>query len=220
MKTIALSSIILTAVCAVAATFGGCGGSGSGSGGQNAGGAGGSQTGPGSGGSTQTSGGGSTATSNGGSSANGGGGTAGGGTGGAGVGGSNGTAGGGTGGGCGNVMCPSQLPANGDPCTACEAGLDCTYDMCMSTQGAHEAICHQGHWQVKSIPCTFMCGNSTCTLQQVCVHQPEGPTQMETCKTNPCMGQTLDCSCAASLCIGNMCMDVMQPHDVDCAVIP
>jgi hypothetical protein len=97
-------------------------------------------------------------------------------------------------------QCPLLDPNDGDPCET--PGLVCeTWQCTLPTME-----CSNGSWTIVSVGAEtscFGCGNITCAGPCVELKGPEKSGFY--CTASACIGETLNCGCAGSLCLGNRC---------------
>ena len=125
---------------------------------------------------------------------------------------------------CAAPICPDQPPEAGEACS-CMGGLSCDYEVCENgVQTKKHFDCDGKSWQGSAAsngqPCAgTACGEKVCASGQVCVQTFQGFGVTFACEDNPCQGQPLSCSCAASLCKGNelVCDGVFAPNVLSCS---
>ena len=101
---------------------------------------------------------------------------------------------------CPMPVCPPDPPVAGTSC-ACEPS-QCDYDLCSANGSQITATCSGTTWNVASMTCmpTVTCDGVTCNPGEICLHISGGVAKPGMCTADPCQGQSLDCSCADTLC--------------------
>jgi hypothetical protein len=101
------------------------------------------------------------------------------------------------------LVCPDELPAEGDPCTG-EGLLRCYYERC--PEGLYRAECGPLGFEILMDPCTdYDCMGTSCMGDQLCVIRQGGALLVE-CQDNPCGEQAITEECACALCgVGPEC---------------
>ena len=125
---------------------------------------------------------------------------------------------------CAIPSCPVDAPQTGEDCTCMEGQL-CGWGNCADGMSTAEISAQcvantdgTSTWQTDSKQCVagVSCGMMTCLPGQICVSSESGIALNYACSDDPCAPNALDCTCAASLCGGNLCT-VTDQQNVYCA---
>jgi hypothetical protein len=100
-------------------------------------------------------------------------------------------------------------------------GLSCPYDLCVDTGNVLFATCQNEHWSVLAEACAgFDCGGAVCGPGELCVTEIGSTTTSKRCTLDPCLGDTVSCSCAASLCTAPLVCTTAGGSSVFCETGP